>query len=76
MEYQQCMFKYALNGDNTVHGIPSPLSGTSVGYDYCITQNTGYTSTKSVSLSCEADNRTNTGIDIRKTHNVPQRKIF
>ena len=68
------MFTYASNGDGTAHGKQSPLSNTSIVYDNCITQDTGYISGRSVSFSCEVDNQTTTDIDIHKTHNVPQRK--
>ena len=72
MEYQQDMFTYALHGDGTAHDNQSPLSNTSISHDHCITQDTGYSSTISGLFSSEADNQTNTGIDIHATHNVPQ----
>ena len=74
MEYQLDMFTYALNGDGTAHGKQSPLSSTSVVYDHYITQGTGYTSTRSISFSCETDSQTNTGVDIHKTHYLPLSK--
>ena len=68
------MVTYAWNSDGAAHGKQSPLSSTSNVYDHYITQYTGYTSTIFVSCSCDADNQINTGIDIHKIYNVPQRK--